>query len=440
MDGPWPSKFAVPAVLSLISFLSFSSQYLILQLDPGPLDYRQTLIFNSLIACLLISYARACVTDPGRIPEDWLDQFVSNGESKSDESRQRASKLRRRWCSKCNIYKPPRAHHCKSCQRCILKMDHHCPWTVNCVSHVTFPHFIRFVFFAVAAMAYLEKFLYDRAAVIWENRHLPSYLGPTVFQLVHFFLLVAANSLTLFVLAILLVRTLWCLAVNTTTIEEWEIERHETLLRRARYLGGYLNGPDGQRVRIVKQEFPYDIGIWKNLKQGMGTWNFLAWLWPLSASPSVESGLEFEENGFEDTSVSWPPPDPDRIPRIKRTFNSEDALVYNQYGQTNDREDIEAFRRRQAEDLKRWNSNAGGIQRRKPFYTRATEDGRMFDGSDASDVDIGNMEGGGEEGWRNSEGERLRDFGVDEDVEFYDEDDVPLAELIARKKAKNNAM
>ena len=43
----------------------------------------------------------------------------------------------------------------------------------------------------------------------------------------------------------------------------------------------------------------------------------------------------------------------------------------------------------------------------------------------------------GEAAWRNSEGERLKDFGVDEDVEFYDEqdDDLPLSELIARRQA-----
>jgi hypothetical protein len=56
-------------------------------------------------------------------------------------------------------------------------------------------------------------------------------------------------------------------------IEGWEIERHETLLRRARHSGGFLDGPDGMKVRIKRQEFPYDIGIWNNLKQGMGTGN-----------------------------------------------------------------------------------------------------------------------------------------------------------------------
>lgn len=42
--------------------------------------------------------------------------------------------------------------------------------------------------------------------------------------------------------------------------------------------------------------------------------------------------------------------------------------------------------------------------------------------------------GEGEEAWRNKEGERLADFGVDEVADFYDEDDVPLAELIRRRK------
>ena len=92
-------------------------------------------------------------------------------------------------------------------------------------------------------------------------------------QLIHLFLLVAANSVTLFVLSILLIRNIWCLGANTTTIEGWEIERHKTVLRRARYFGGYLDGPDGVRVRIERQEFPYDIGIWQNFKQGMGSGN-----------------------------------------------------------------------------------------------------------------------------------------------------------------------
>ena len=36
-------------------------------------------------------------------------------------------------CKKCIQAKPPRTHHCSICDKCFLKMDHHCPWIDNCV-------------------------------------------------------------------------------------------------------------------------------------------------------------------------------------------------------------------------------------------------------------------------------------------------------------------
>lgn len=32
------------------------------------------------------------------------------------------------WCSHCMNWKPDRAHHCSQIDRCVLKMDHFCPW------------------------------------------------------------------------------------------------------------------------------------------------------------------------------------------------------------------------------------------------------------------------------------------------------------------------
>ena len=32
------------------------------------------------------------------------------------------------WCDKCERERPPRTHHCRICQCCVLKMDHHCQW------------------------------------------------------------------------------------------------------------------------------------------------------------------------------------------------------------------------------------------------------------------------------------------------------------------------
>ncbi|RMZ66870.1 palmitoyltransferase pfa4 [Pyrenophora seminiperda CCB06] len=276
---------------------------------------------------------------------------------------------------------------------------------------------------------------------------MPSYLGPTPFQLAHLFAILIINSITLFVLGVLLLRNIWCLAVNTTTIEGWEIERHRTLVRRARQFGGYLAAPDGVKVRIKKQEFPYDIGIWANIVAGMDSANPLNWFNPFASTPRLEKGLRFETNDFEDENKVWPPPDPDRNYRKNAVPVNKDTFRYVE-SELSREDEIKAFKARQAQDE---------VRRRKTYVERVDDvmededdgEGMQDEGEygygseeveeeEASKNRFGDSERESVAAWRNSEGERLKDFGVDEDVEFYDEqndDDVPLSELLARKRA-----
>lgn len=183
--------------------------------------------------------------------------------------------------------------------------------------------------------------------------------------------------------------------------------------------------------------------------QGMNSRNPINWFNPFAATPSLSSGLSFETNGFEDEGTVWPPPDPDRAYRRNATAVNADAFRYAE-SELNAEDTVAAFKARQAEDA---------VRRRRPYAgvrDRAEDDaelGRNEEdftyGDDASDEvgyeeeeeELERAKGGkereGEAAWRNSEGERLKDFGVDEDVEFYDEqdDDLPLSELIARRQA-----
>ncbi|KAI4716203.1 zf-DHHC-domain-containing protein [Aureobasidium sp. EXF-10727] len=443
---------AIPAVVSLICIIAYPSQWLLRRLGPQPLTKHQSILLHLYALVILFCYYKACFTDPGRIPKDWVPKQSETVEKKETQ--------RQRWCRKCQAYKPPRAHHCKTYGSPLVGLILVCipisfspfsPWTANCVSHTTFPHFVRFLFYAVAGMSHLGCILWSRMYHLWTQRDLPSYLGPSPTLLFGLFLITALNSVVVFALFILLARTLWCLGANTTTIEGWEIERHETLLRRARYLGGVLEGPNGAKVRITRQEYPWDIGIFSNIAQGMGSWNPLAWFWPFSFTPSVESGLEFEDNGLEAPGTTWPPPDPDRMFRMASTERAFDPA--NAFTHSMDPEEV--YKRQQADRMRPPpTTDTSELRRRQPFHVRHDKNNshRHYDedyayGTDhESDSEEQEQEvyewqpkpGEGEEGWRNSEGERLDDFGVDEDVEFYDEDDVPLGELLKRKNLANN--
>ncbi len=67
-----------------------------------------------------------------------------------------------RYCDRCTVIKPDRAHHCSVCGSCVLKMDHHCPWVNNCVAFNNYKFFILFLFYGFFYCVYvaLSSFKY----------------------------------------------------------------------------------------------------------------------------------------------------------------------------------------------------------------------------------------------------------------------------------------
>ncbi|KAF9878641.1 dhhc zinc finger membrane protein [Colletotrichum karsti] len=438
-DSPLVKRLAVPGVCLLIAFLGYSSQVLFHLADdslpPGRLSPTESYVFNALLLCLWYTYYKSCTVDPGRYA--FPDEVIEVPEPDDDEYG-----LLRRWCKKCSAPKPPRAHHCRSCGRCVVKMDHHCPWTSNCVSMRTFPHFVRFLLYTNLSLWALARLLFLRFADLWANRALPSYLGPSLPALVHLTLLSLVCFFTSLALFILFFSTLRGWVLNETMIEGWELDRHTALCERSSGRNGHNNdgdfwsvtGPDGRKLRLEKVEFPYDVGIFDNLAQAMGTRNVLMWFFPFAGNPEIGEGgrgvgWEWPENGLNRKEGMWPPPDPDKMRRglggwPGAAARGAEGIRVPRYASKE--EELEAFKSRQDADRRRWQG-----ERSRLMAELEEEDYDVI--SDESD---GGYERGadGEPGWTNADGERLQDYGVDEDEDMTDDEDVPLAELLRRRK------
>lgn len=119
-------------VCFLIAYgILIGSNVTVLKLGVWPTEFRNCWIcfYEILFAMSIWSHLATMLSDPGAVP---LDKEPADGEKR---------------CSKCHASKPPKAHHCRTCQRCIMKMDHHCPWVNNCVGQRNQKYFLLFLFY-----------------------------------------------------------------------------------------------------------------------------------------------------------------------------------------------------------------------------------------------------------------------------------------------------
>ncbi|KAI6061188.1 Palmitoyltransferase ZDHHC3-like protein [Aix galericulata] len=109
--------------------------------------------FNLIVLLLLACHTRAVFADPGTVPLPGTAIDFSDLRSAAPRKTEQSPE---EWtvCSRCEAYRPPRAHHCRVCHRCVRRMDHHCPWINNCVGELNQKYFIQFLFYAGLASAY----------------------------------------------------------------------------------------------------------------------------------------------------------------------------------------------------------------------------------------------------------------------------------------------
>ncbi|XP_018569206.1 palmitoyltransferase ZDHHC3 [Anoplophora glabripennis] len=136
----------------LILYAEFVVMSVILIPSPYPIYSIVNMIIFQMCAFLAItSHVKTMFTDPGAVPK---------GNATKEMIKQMGFREGQVIfkCPKCCSIKPDRAHHCSVCQRCIRKMDHHCPWVNNCVGENNQKYFVLFTFY-IATISLHSLFL-----------------------------------------------------------------------------------------------------------------------------------------------------------------------------------------------------------------------------------------------------------------------------------------
>merc|ERR1711934_92343 len=176
-------NFVPPLVVTLIIawpyyiYVFINCKLLLADEAPGPMFGVICLVIHHiLIFFLMWSFAMSITVDPGRVPEWYArlemerqgmhvpskimmiddqeyKQLAEDAQGGSIEKKLDGSG---RWCRKCVKVKPDRCHHCRVCQRCVLKMDHHCPWINNCVGYYNYKYFYLFIVYALLILFWVS--------------------------------------------------------------------------------------------------------------------------------------------------------------------------------------------------------------------------------------------------------------------------------------------
>jgi len=178
---------------------------------------------------------------------------------------------RDRFCKKCNVAKPDRAHHCRVCQECVLKMDHHCPWINGCVGFHNQKAFYLFILWGAVYCLFILSVTLPHLVYAFNE---PRDAIPVDVQWV--FLALASGIFGVSLVGFSIFHS-WLMSRNMTTIESFQRQRYR-----------------GDTSRQLERENLFDLGSKrKNFEQVLGA-NVMLWFLPIKTTQG--NGVAFPTN------------------------------------------------------------------------------------------------------------------------------------------------
>eukprot|EP00397_Hematodinium_sp_SG-2012_P009045 GEMP01009118.1.p1 GENE.GEMP01009118.1~~GEMP01009118.1.p1 ORF type:complete len:327 (+),score=30.98 GEMP01009118.1:113-1093(+) len=225
------------------------------------------------VTLLMASYVRAIMVLPGYVPNtrEWAytesDDYKVLAVDFLLETKEAGGNRR---CKKCATpkYKPDRAHHCRVCQTCVLRMDHHCPWINNCVGWNNYRNFCLFMLYLFIGCIFVVVNFFPEFVLSWTRRSGHSHFERSERRNIHLAFVIAGS--VIISLSILGGFHAFLVLTNQTTIE---FQQNWISRKMARQSGNMFRNP-------------YDLGRTRNFQQVFGQIRFWTFKWMLPIEPA----------------------------------------------------------------------------------------------------------------------------------------------------------
>ncbi|XP_003738155.1 palmitoyltransferase ZDHHC15B [Galendromus occidentalis] len=330
----WLPVILITAILSW-SYYAYVIQLCIFRIENVAKQILYLFLFHISFVMFFWSYWQTIFTKPGEIPRNFYLNYetIERLEKETSDQSQQAilEQAARslpilcrnyngtvRYCEKCRLIKPDRAHHCSVCSQCVLKMDHHCPWVNNCVAFGNYKFFVLFLGYAIVYCCFVAATTCQYFILYWTSKHesVRDSAGDMTtegFEKLHILFLFFLSIMFAISLVSLFCYHCYLVTLNRTTLESFRPPV-------------FRMGPDKRG---------FYLGRYSNFREVFGD-NKRLWFLPIFSS--LGNGVEFPTrretmraaaggDGGENGNCNLPPP--------SQSLQGQPAHDYNSMGETN---------------------------------------------------------------------------------------------------------